>query len=184
MPISIEEQKIVEQIIKKNEKTIINFYRNYKKSVFNFVYKQLNNHQLSEEVTQDIFFDFIEGLRDFRGQSSLKTFLFSITRHKVIDIIRKKKIKRLFFSHLPSGLIENISTFVLDDELEKKSLTEKIKNTFDKLPNDYRVILRLKYINGECVKEIAGKLSLQFKATESLLFRARKAFTKIFRGLP
>jgi len=52
------------------------------------------------------------------------------------------------------------------------------------LPNDYQFVLRLKYIEGERVNNIAKKLSLGFKATESLLFRARKAFIKVFETLP
>lgn len=184
MSLSIRDRKIIENIIKKDEGAILYIYNHYRKQVFNFVNKQLNNFQLSEEVTQDIFLDFIEDLRDFRGESSLKTFLFAIARHKVIDVIRKKKIKKVLFSHLPSSIIENVSTFVLDEDIEKKEIMEKIKKTFDYLPNDYRIILRLKYINGERVRAIAEKFALTFKATESLLFRARRAFVKVFRKLP
>jgi len=50
------------------------------------------------------------------------------------------------------------------------------------LPNDYQVILRLKYMEGIKIKEIAGILKMNFKATESLLFRARKNFIKIFNN--
>lgn len=184
MPINEQDKKIIKKIIEKDERTIALIYNQYKKSIFNFVNKQLNNTLAAEELTQDIFFDFIENLRDFRGDSSLKTFLFSIARYKVIDVIRKKKIKRIFFCHLPNSLIENISAFILDDEIEKKELKEKIKKAFDKLPNDYQVILRLKYVNGERVRKISEKLTLTFKATESLLFRARRAFTKVFNALP
>jgi RNA polymerase sigma-70 factor (ECF subfamily) len=50
-------------------------------------------------LTQDTFVDFLEALRDFRYQSSLKTFIFSIAKNKNIDWLRKKKIKKIIFSY-------------------------------------------------------------------------------------
>lgn len=183
MPLSSQEKKLVDKIIKRDEKALWSFYQKYKKPVFNYIYRQVNDQYLAEEITQDVFFSFIENLRDFRGQCSLKTFLYSIVKHKVIDAIRKKKLKKILFSRLPEYVVEGLSTIILDDELERRELAIKIKETFIKLPKDYRLILRLKYIKGEKVKKIAQQLTMSFKATESLLFRARKAFIRIFNSL-
>ncbi len=78
--------------------------------------------------------------------------------------------------------MDGLKTILIDEEIEKKELAAKIKKVFKKLPNDYELVLRLKYIEGEKVKTIAEKLSLGFKATESLIFRARKAFIKVFQN--
>lgn len=175
-----EDRKIVERIILRDEQEFLSFYKKHYKSLHHFVSKQIADKSLAEELTHDIFLNFLESLRDFRFQSSLKTFLFSIARNKVIDTIRKKKIKKLLFSALPSHFVEGLAKIFMDDELEKKELIEKMKKTFDSLPHDYEVILRLKYIEERPVKAISEHLALSFKATESLLFRARKAFIKAF----
>jgi RNA polymerase sigma-70 factor (ECF subfamily) len=177
-----EEKVLLEKIIKKDERALFYVYKKYQPLIFNFVKSQINNYQLAEELTQDIFLDFIEALRDFRFQSSLKTFLFSITRHKIIDQIRKKKIKDILFSRLPSYIVESLKVVFIDEEIDKKELKEKIEKIINSLPNDYQLILRLKYIEGIKIKEIAGKLKLNFKTTESLLFRARKSFIKVFNN--
>ena len=179
MEIDLEEKKLLEKIIKKDEKALFFVYKKYQPSIFNFVKSQINNYQTAEELTQDIFLDFIEALRDFRFQSSLKTFIFSIARHKVIDQIRKKKIKSILFSHLPSFIVESLKVVFIDEEIDKKELKEKIINS---LPNDYQLILRLKYIEGIKMKDVSEKLKMNFKATESLLFRARKSFIKVFNN--
>jgi len=178
--INQEEKELLEKIIKKDEKALFYVNKKYQPLIFNFVKSQINNYQLAEELTQDIFMDFIEALRDFRSQSSLKTFLFSIARHKIVDQIRKKKIKNILFSKLPSYIVESLKVVFIDEEIDKKELKEKIYKILDSLPNDYRAVLRLKYIEGINVCEIAGKLKMKFKATESLLFRARKSFIKVF----
>ncbi len=184
MEISEKDRELLQKLIKRDEKTLLNFYRQFNLAVFNFVYHQLGNKHLAEEVTQDVFLDFIESLRDFRGQCSLNTYLFTIARNKTIDVIRKKKLKKILFSTLPFYIVEGLKTILIDEEIEKKELAAKIKKVFQRLPNDYQLVLRLKYIEGEKVKKIAQKLSLGFKATESLIFRARKAFIKVFQSLP
>lgn len=177
-----EEKELLKKIINRDERALFYVYKKYQPSIFNFVKSQINNYQTAEELTQDIFLDFIEALRDFRFQSSLKTFIFSIARHKVIDQIRKKKIKSILFSHLPSFIVESLKVVFIDEEIDKKELKEKIEKIINSLPNDYQVILRLKYIEGIKMKEISGKLKMNFKATESLLFRARKNFIKVFNS--
>jgi len=177
-----KEIKIVEKILKKDEKAFCFFYNKYHKQVFNFIYRKTKKYHLSEELTQDTFIDFLEALRDFRYQSSLKTFIFSIAKNKTIDWIRKKKIKRIIFSMLPNYVVESLKVVLMDEEIETKALAEKITLVFSKLPNDYRSILRQKYIEEVKVDQIAQNFKLGFKATESLLFRARQAFVKIFNA--
>lgn len=184
MSIDLNERALIQKIIRKDEKALLTIYRLYKKSIHNFIYRKLKDYHTAEEITQDVFLDFIEALRDFRFQSSIKTFLYSIARNKTIDFIRKKKLKKILFSALPPYFIESLKTIFIDEELEKKELSKKIKETLQKLPNDYQFVLRLKYMEGEKVNNIAKKLALGFKATESLVFRARKAFIKIFETLP
>ncbi len=178
---NLSEQLLVKKIIKKDEQAFNFFYRRYEKPVFNFIKRKIHDEEVAKEITQEVFIFFLEGLRDFHFQSTLKTYLFSIAKNKVIDYYRKNKIKKILFSHLPSFLVEGINIFLIEEEIEKKEIKKRIEKVFRLLPNDYQGILRLKYIENVKVKQIARKLKLTFKATESLLFRARKAFIKLYR---
>lgn len=184
MKLSQEDQELLKSLLNREEKALHKLYNLYQKQLYKFAYRQLGDPNKAQEITQDIFFDFIEKLRDFRGESSIKTFLFSIARYKVIDVIRRKKIKHILFSAIPVPIVEGLTAVFFDDELEKKELTQKIEKVFSKLPNDYALILRLKYLDGAKLKAIAEKFSLSFKATESLLFRARHAFIQKFHENP
>ena len=171
-----QDHKTIKGIIKRDEKTLLQFYTEHKKPLFQFILRHLDNVHDAEEVLQDSFLAFVEALRDFRGQSSLKTFLFSIAKNKTVDKLRKKKLKQMLFSYIPAPIVESLAHVFLDDEIDKKQLIEKIDSVFGKLPHDYALVLRLKYTEGYKVAEIASKIKLSFKATESLIFRARKAF--------
>lgn len=174
------DRELVKEIIANNERALSRFYDTYKKSIFQFVYRQITDKGVAEEILQDIFIDFFEALRDFHHQSSVKTFLYAIAKNKVIDYIRKKKVKRVLFSALPAFWVENIASVAFDDDLERKEIAGKIQSTLETLPDDYKLVLRLKYVDGVRVKHIAEQLKIGFKATESLIFRARKAFVKVF----
>jgi len=140
----------------------------------------VKDYEVAEEIVQDVLVDFLEALRSFHYQSSVKTFLYTIARNKTNDYFRKKKIKKVLFSALPHYLVESLKVFFIDEDLDRRETRAKIERVLRQLPNDYRLVLRLKYIEGEKVQQIAKRLALQFKATESLIFRARKAFIKLF----
>lgn len=175
------DEKIIEGLMKKDERILLAFYTAYRPQVFRFIHKRIGSRETAEELTQDVFLDFIEGLRDFRRESSLRTFLFSIARFKVIDHIKKKKIKKILFSALPKYFVENIVSAFTDTETQRRDLAEQIETAIRKLPNDYRIIIRLKYVDGMKVKEIASRMAMSCKAAESLLYRARQAFIREFR---
>lgn len=179
-----KDEELISNLYAKDEKALLTFYNHFQPQVFRFIHRQIRDYSKAEELTQDVFLDFIERIRDFNKECSIKTYLFSIARNKIIDTIRAKKIKKILFSALPPYFVEGLKTILMDEEIEKKELAKKIKEVFSRLPNDYQLVLRLKYIEEEKVKVIAEKLSLGFKATESLIFRARRAFVKIFSSLP
>ena len=175
-------EDFLEKLKSGDEAAFERFYRKYKKPLYSFIYRRVRKKEVTEEILNKAFFAFFEALRDFQGKSSLKTYLYSIAKHKIIDYYRKKKLKQVFLSRLPEPVISGLKVF-LDDEIVREELREKIKRAFELLPNDYKKILRLKYIEGLKVGEIAEHFKLKFKATESLLFRARKAFIKVFQKL-
>jgi len=173
---TMEERKIVEKILSGDEKSLRFFYRHFAPPLFSYVKGKVAADEDAEEIVQDTFLSAVEGFRDFAFRCRLFTYLCSIANHKIIDFYRKKKLKSVFFSHL-SDFEPLVSTLLGPEErLDEEFLREKIRQTFERLSPRYQQILKLKYIDGFSVSEIAAKLSLSFKSAESCLFRARKAF--------
>jgi RNA polymerase sigma-70 factor (ECF subfamily) len=174
------EKDIVAKILKGEEKALREFYQSYCPKLSCFVKGKIADEKDAEEVLQDIFLAFLESLRDFSFRSSLYTFIYSIAQHKIIDYYRRKRIKNIVFSKLPE-LGELVSTLSLpEEELDSELLCQKINGTFRRLAPKYEKILKLKYIYGYSVLEIAQKMSISFKSAESSLFRARRAFIEAY----
>ena len=178
--ITINEVELVRGILKGQEKDLRKFLHHFERPLSTYISKRVENPEDREEILQDTFLATLEGLRDFSFRSSLFTYICSIANHKVIDYYRKKKIKNIVFSKISE--IEPLLATLLGPEeaLDEELLRQKIKTTFKKLTPMYEKILKLKYIYGYSVSEIAEKLSISFKSAESQLFRARRAFVSAY----
>ncbi len=176
----ISDKELIQRLMLRDERALTHFFKLYQKPLLSFILKRISDVQIAEELVQDVFIQTLESLRDFRYQSSLKTFIYTIARNKTIDYIRKKKIKQIVFSHLPAFITEQLGAVLLDEKIEQNEMHRKFEKTLNALPHDYQVILRLKYIEDHPVERIAKKMVRTFKSTESLLFRARKLFIKLY----
>ena len=170
------EKQLVAGILSGDEPSLRYFYKTHASKLLAFVKQRLGDEKDVEEIVQDTFLASLDALRDFTFKCSLSTFLCSIAKRKVVDFYRRKKLKRVLFSQFPQ--IESLLSLLTtpEDKLDEKLLVEKIERTFSKLPSRYKQILKLKYVDGLTVDEVARELSMSFKGIESSLFRARKAF--------
>lgn len=178
--LSAKDARMLRRLLSKDEDALREFYLQHKVPLMHYLQRKLSNHD-AEEVFQDSFIGFIDGLRNFRQQSSLKTFLYSIAKRKCIDKLRGKKFQKVLFSYLPQYVVESLAQVFLKDELDKKHIRYAIEKVLAAIPHDYAHVIRLKYIEEYTVAEISEKIHLPFKATESLLFRARRSFVKVYK---
>ncbi|MDP3955110.1 MAG: RNA polymerase sigma factor [bacterium] len=141
-----------------------------------FIYFATKNEEEAEEILQETLISAYESLPRFGGRSTFYSWLCGIAKHETADFYRKKKIKTILFSHLP--FLEKLADQAMGPEERaiEEELKRKMTKVFKGLTEGYRVVLRLKYIDGDSVTRIAQKLGLSVKAVESRLTRARLAF--------
>lgn len=175
-----KDKKLVSEILQGNERALKDFYNLYSARVFNFIQRKVEKIEDAQELLQDVLFVSLDAMRDYAGKSSIFTFVCAIAHHKVVDFYRKKRLKQVIFSQMP-GLGSLMSELLTPEErYNKTELRQRIKNCFLKLPARYQTILRLKYVEGYTVVQIAVDLKETVKSIESALFRARKAFAKVY----
>lgn len=156
-------------------------YNNYNRPLFSFISSKVERREDAEEILQDTWISIFDSLSMFSGRSSFLTWAKAISLHEVADFYRKKKIKSIVFSRLP--FLENLVSEALGPELvlQEKEMRNEIEKALSRLSEGYRQILRLKYIEGLTMAEMAKALDLSFKSVESRLFRARLAFQKLWK---
>ncbi len=167
---------------KKVEMKFVDDYKQYYGRLFLYVNKQLKDISLAEEIVQDIMIEYAEDVRSGKKIESVNAYLYGVARHKIADVYRKKKIKQIGMSALPEQLVNTCAAVLFQETVNQNDIRDKIVRILSKLPNDYALIIRLKYIEGMPVQQIAGSLSMSFKSVESMLFRARKLFARMYKS--
>lgn len=179
----MDDATLIHRLFAHDRRVLTAFYREYAPKLRRFIHTKVLNSADAEEILQDTLYAFLEGLRDFEKSCSIKTYLFSICQHKVIDYYRRKKIKHVVFSQMPQ--LESLISPLLgpEDKLDETLVKEKIQTVMSRLAPVYRQVLVLKYFEHVSVEDIADRLSITFKSAESRLFRARKNFVELFLSI-
>lgn len=169
-------KSLVKRIIAGDQQSVIELYQLYSPRILNYLVKRLPNAEDAQEILNDVFLDAIDTLSLLRKDENLQAWLYKIAHHKTVDFYRKRKIKSILLSQIPYLEIVDSEVHQPEFQFEKDKVRDKIELAFKSLPDLYRKILKLRYEDKISVKEIAVILELSFKATESLLFRARQSF--------
>jgi RNA polymerase sigma factor (sigma-70 family) len=167
---------LTERLSTGDQRAAVEFYRLYSPRVLRYLIKHLPREEDAQELLNDVFLDAIDSITLLRKDENLQAWIFKIAHHKTVNYYRKKKIKSLLLSQIP--YLEIVDSEVHQPEfiLEKNKVRDRIETAFRSLPDLYRKVLKLHYEDDLSVKQIAAILVMSFKATESLLFRARQSF--------
>ncbi|GAB4026371.1 MAG: RNA polymerase sigma factor [Candidatus Microgenomates bacterium] len=152
------------------------FYRQYAPKLRRFLAAKLPNEADAEELLQDTFLSVFDSLPIYRGESSVISWIYSIARHEVADFYRKRYVRQLVEKTNPlfEELIETVET--PERVWDKSKVRARFFAAYKSLNQSYQDVLSYRYELSLSVKEIAIKMKMTFKATESLLYRARTAF--------
>ncbi len=152
------------------------FYKKYYFGLKKFVSNRIDDEGLVEELTNDILLAAIRSYPNFDHKCEEFSWICSIAKHKIIDYYRKKKIKTVLFSR--SEMFEEVADKALSPERDalKNELVSEIKKTMSEIGEGYKELLRLKYIDGLKVADIAKLMKTSVKAVESKLIRAKLKF--------
>lgn len=169
---------LVQRVLDGDQVAVVEFYHTYEKKILRYFQKKLPRNEDAQELMHDVFLEALDSLALFQGKSSLQTWLYSIAHNKVVDFYRKRKIASILLSQLPFLQLIAHEMHEPEFQFEKNKVRDRIEKTFHKLSANYHRVLSLHYEGGLPVKQIALEMNMSFKATESLLFRARQDFIR------
>lgn len=144
----------------------------------------------AEDITQDVFIEVYQSIKDFNEQASLKTWIYRITVNKCLDALRAQKRQKRFafltgLFHKDTGaLLYDLSHFDHPGILaEKKEDAKFLFEALQSLPANQKTSFILFQLEGMSQKEIADILNITDKAVESLMQRAKANLRKKLANL-
>lgn len=171
---------LVDNILRGDKNATVAFYKLYSPKILFYLSKRLPTNEDAQEVLHDVFLDALDSLPLLKNRDNVLSWLYTIAHNETVDFYRKKKIKSLLLSQLP--FLQLVASEINEPEFqfEKDKIRDRIEKTFSLLSVRHQKILRLHYEEGVKVKKLAIFFNLSFKATESLLFRARQNFIRTY----
>ncbi len=188
---NFKDRGLVRKMLAGDEEAFDEFFDGHFPGLYRFALTRLGHDEdAAEEVAQATICKAITKLGSYRGEAALFTWLCTFCRHEIsahykknrmairaVDLIEETPEVRAAlesFGGIPEGP---------GQALDRAEVCRLVQVALDQLPAHYGNALEWKYLEGMSVKEIAARLNLSPKATESTLTRAREAFRDCFGTL-
>lgn len=150
---------------RKQETAYLEAFNTYSDQLFRHTFFRLSNRDRALELTQDAFlktWDYIQGGNEVR---EFKSFLYRIVNNLIIDEYRKTKQSSLdeMLENDTGDLERKLSDGSVretEEELDETLLFERIRARIPDLPDAYREVITMRYIDGFTPKEIASMIGV------------------------
>ena len=156
--------------------TIKSLYELYRKDVYYYLISLTHNQNISEELTAEVFISAIKSLPNFKGNSDIKTWLFSISRHKWYEYLRKENKDKTMLERLQSYISDN--DFSLERQIINQSLVDRIYELLNFEPEKQKTILLMR-VDGYSFYEIGKIVGISENSARVIDFRLRKKLKEI-----
>ncbi|MEX0317541.1 MAG: sigma-70 family RNA polymerase sigma factor [Ruegeria sp.] len=152
----------------------------------------LNDRAIAEDAVQLAFTKIHRSLDGFEGRSSLKTWMHRFVVNEALMLLRKQKRKNeqpidpllpIFDDNgcrVDDPLIVSETS---EDQLQSRQVRDLLNEKIDALPDQYRIVLVLRDIEGMSTSEVAEALDLSEANVKVRLHRARAALKKLLEPM-
>jgi RNA polymerase sigma-70 factor, ECF subfamily len=157
-------------------------YREHVDLLYRYAHRLCGEAESAKDLVQETFLNAYRGLKHFRGDAKISTWLYAIASHACLRMRRKRKgapERELSLEEfVPSSEGEfrlqiPIEGLTPEQALENKELREALEQAINKLPKKYRVALVLRDMEGLSAAETGAIMGLSERAVKSRLHRAR-----------
>ena len=168
------------------------FVNRYSANVYALLFRLTENVEEAQDLTQDTFLRALKAIKNFRGESNLKTWLFRIAvnetknrwrwwkRRKndsIVSLDAENHFNEMPLSETIADVSENPETAVLRREREFQ-----LRKMLRELPQNFREVIILRDIEGLSYDEIAVALSTNVGTIKSRIARGREELRKKLSG--
>ena len=186
-----DERELVDRMRAGEESAFEVFAEHYIPGLYRFASRRLDqDRELTRDVVQTTVCKVMENLDSYRGEAPLFTWLCACCGNEIAMHFRRlgRRPREVELEDAAAGG-SPVSRFLTsasagpEERLLRMETAELVHVTLDRLPPSYARAMEWRYMEGLAVPEIAHRLESSYKATESLLSRARKAFREIYEHL-
>lgn len=178
------DRELIAAILRRDRKATAEFVALHIDSLYGYVRHRLfPRNDLIEDLVQEVFLAAWQQLPLFRGESTLRSWLLGIARHKVEDYYRGQLRQCDAWPEDGDEVPPELQFDPCwDDRLDREALQNRTRLALVGLPAAYRLVLLWRYWEKRSTKEIASLTGRTEKGVERLLAHAREQFKRRWDG--
>jgi RNA polymerase sigma-70 factor (ECF subfamily) len=190
LPWSEQEAELATELRSGSEAAFNWLVTHYHGPVYGLVRGVLCDPSEAADVTQEVFLKAFRGIRDFRGGSSLKTWLYRIAVREALNHRRWswRHLRQQIF--LDEANEENNSIFELEDAspspfetLASREVQQVVQQALNGVAESFRAAVILRDLEGMSYEEVAEVLGVSVGTVKSRILRGRRALREILQPL-
>lgn len=154
-------------------KQLETIYQNFQPVVYAYLFRQTGDHSVSEDLCQDVFIKAFEALPHFRGEASIKSWLYRIAHNHFVSYYRKKGTRDV--TPMDGSLLLELVTSEKspEDHFFDKLRNDEIYHILSTLKPCFREVLVLRDLHELSYQEIANILDCSLGKVKTTIHRAR-----------
>jgi RNA polymerase sigma-70 factor (ECF subfamily) len=170
MPLTQPDHGVLRKAQRGDERAFTLIVRAYETPVYNYVLRLVGDRALAEDLTQEVFLRVFQGLPKFSLRSKFTTWLFQVTKNRVLDELRANERRPRL-----SVALEDIPPLeVVDAPFERGEAMDAVWRSVANLTPDLKMALLLRDIVGLSYTEIADSLEITLATVKWRIYKARE----------
>ena len=181
-----EEARLVREIRAGDGDAFETLVREHQTRVYNLALRMTGSEEDAQDIAQETFLKAWRTMGKYRGECSLGSWLYRIASNLSIDLLRKnKRQQREKIVSLEDNGEDGRTLELPDLREEPQTILEREENRravwacLEKLPEEQRLILVLRDVNGLSYEEIGASMGLEMGTVKSRIFRAREKLANL-----
>jgi RNA polymerase sigma-70 factor (ECF subfamily) len=171
MPLQQPDFGVLKKAQRGDERAFTLIVRAYEVPVYNYVLRLVSgDRSLAEDLTQEVFLRVFQGLPKFSLRSKFTTWLFQVTKNRVLDELRAKERR----PRLTVALDDVPQLEVVDAPFERVEAVDAVWRSVGELTVDLKMALLLRDVVGLSYTEIADSLEITLATVKWRIYKARE----------
>jgi RNA polymerase sigma-70 factor (ECF subfamily) len=168
----LDERGLVEACLARRTGAFDLIVERHRRAVYQLCYRFVANHEDASDLSQDVFLRAYRGLRSFRGQSTLSTWLYRIGVNVCLNRVSAKDTLRKLTEPIDEQQFVDVRAELPSDLMLKDERAARVRAAIAQLPRKQRATLILRTYHEMSHQEIADVLGSSVGAVKANFFHA------------
>lgn len=179
----VTDEEVVARVLQGEGRLFAILVDRYKQALYNYIVQSVRNPEEAADLAQETFLRAYKSLSKYRGQASVKNWMYRIAHNICYDYLRKKRVSSSTFWET---LVPNYKSQPPKESPEEILIAQDrqrdIKWAIEQLSPTYKEVIILYHFQECSYEEIADILNTPKRTIETRLYRARKKLKDLLKG--